>query len=185
MRTSLIALAIALAAGISLATSERVEAQIERLDLEQLLARTDGALDGVVLARDVIRVRGRDGEPLFFTRLTVRGRSLANAAAGADRTLVLHYPGGVLPSGEGAWNSEAPAADDVALGNRVVVFHKWVEDLGGGLAGHALFASHGGLYRTVEGPTGPVVLGRGPGYALVANRRMSSLDEAVRGLSHR
>ena len=183
MRTTI--LALALVAGAALAPPDPASAQIERLDLRALIARTDGALDGVVLARDVIRVRGAEGEPLYFTRLTVRGRPLGSGSEGGERTLVLHYPGGVLPDGQGAWNSEAPAADDVALGNRVVVFHRWSSDLGGGLAGEVLFASHGGLYRTVEGPTGPVVLGRGPGYALVANRRMSSLAEAVRGLRRR
>ena len=38
-------------------------------------------------------------------------------------------------------NSEAPSADDVRIGNRVVAFYKWIDNMGGDLAGNALYAS--------------------------------------------
>ena len=81
------------------------------------------------------------------------------------------------------FNSEAPAADDVKLGKRVVAFYRWADDIGGGVPANALVAAHGGLYRTVEGPRGPAVLGRGEGYAISSNRYVSQLESAVRLLA--
>jgi hypothetical protein len=41
-------------------------------------------------------------------------------------------------------------------------------------------AAHGGIYRTVDGLNDSVVLGRGQGYAIERNTRLSDLDKAVR-----
>jgi hypothetical protein len=81
------------------------------------------------------------------------------------------------------FNSEAPAADDVKVGKRVVAFYRWADDIGGGVSANALMAAHGGLYRTVDGPHGPAVLGRGEGYAITSNRFVAQLESAVRLLS--
>ena len=42
-----------------------------------------------------------------------------------------------------------------------------------------LYASHGGVYRTVDGPQGVVVLGRGEGYAVKNNTRLDHLEVAI------
>ena len=52
--------------------------------------------------------------------------------------------------------------------------------MGGGVWANGLYASHGGLYRTVQGPSGPVVLGRGTGYAIARNVKLADLSTAVR-----
>jgi hypothetical protein len=50
-------------------------------------------------------------------------------------------------------------------------------------AANALVAAHGGLYRTVDGPQGPAVLGRGEGYAIAPTVRVEQLESAVRLLA--
>ena len=162
----------ALAAGAMLGT-----AQIERLNLEQMVAKTDDALVGEITKTEVIRIdHPVDGPELYYTHLTLEGRSLES---GAPRTVVVTFPGGFIDDEHGVWNSEAPALDDTQVGNRVVAFYKWTDNMGGDLAANALYASHGGLFRTAEGRKGTVVLGRGEGYAVTDNVLLSQLDEQV------
>ena len=151
-------------------------AQVVRLDLAGLVRRTDDAVYGEVVARRVFRVLDEGGEPLYFTELTLEGRSIDD---GRSIVVDVVYPGGVLEDGEGVWNSEAPEPADTAEGERVVVFYRWCDDLGGGVAGNVPYALHGGVYRTVKGPKGPVVLGRGEGYAVRDNVLVDHLDAAV------
>jgi len=154
------------------------EAQIERLDLRQIVERTDDAVFGEIVSREVTcRDHPVDGPELYFTHLTIEGRSVRT---GEPQTVVVTFPGGFIDEERGVWNSEAPAADDVQLGNRVVAFHRYTENMGGGLAARTLYASHGGLYRTYESGKGRVVLGRGEGYAIANNRTLDSLDQEVR-----
>jgi hypothetical protein len=65
----------------------------------------------------------------------------------------------------------------------VVAFYRWTDDMGGGVPANALVAAHGGLYRTVEGPRGAAVLGRGEGYAVRSNRYLTDLESTVRRLA--
>ena len=123
-----------------------------------------------------------DGDELYFTKLTLDGYSLVD---GTPMTVDVTYPGGFVSETEGVYNSEAPSDDDVRLGNLVVAFYKWSDNMGGDVAANALYASHGGLYRTVEGPTGTVVLGRGEGYAVDTNRKLASLDQAITTIKER
>ena len=152
-------------------------AQIVELDLEGMMELADGAVHGTVVASRAFRVDPPvDGPELFFTTLTLEGRDLATGrAVVVDVTL---HGGWVSPT-EGCFNSEAPAAQDMKLGNEVVAFYAWTEDMGGEVRGNALLAGHGGLYRTVPGPRGATVLGRGAGYAVDANLRVNDLGKAV------
>jgi hypothetical protein len=93
------------------------------------------------------------------------------------------FPGGFIDDEHGVWNSEAPSEDDQKVGNEVVVFYKWLDNMGGDLSGNALYASHGGIYRVVSGRGGDVVLGRGPGYSVPTNRTLSSLDGEITQIS--
>jgi hypothetical protein len=151
--------------------------QIETLDLPRMVARTQEALSGRITGARVFKVEPRDGDTLYFSALTVAGRSLRD---GDERTLEVLYRGGFLSDEDGVFNSEAPAADDVRVGNDVVVFTAWYDDLGGGVSGHLLYAAHGGLYRAVEAPSGALVLGRGRGYAVASNVRLDDLEAAIR-----
>ena len=156
-------------------------AQIERLDLPAMVAKTDNAVYAEITHKRVFRVdHPVDGPELYFTTLTLSGRSLRDGnALSVDVT----FPGGFISETEGVHNSEAPSADDQKVGNRVVAFYKWTANMGGDVRGNALYASHGGLFRTLEGPKGvPMVLGRGDGYAVASNLRLDELETAVRTL---
>ena len=52
-------------------------AQIERLDLGQMVSKADHAVFGTIVDRQVIRIdHPEDGPELYFTTLTIEGRSL-------------------------------------------------------------------------------------------------------------
>lgn len=156
-------------------------AQIQRLNLQQMVDATDDAVYAEIVGKRVFRIdHPIDGPELYFTTLTLKGRSLEN---GKSRTVEVTFPGGFINDHEGVYNSEAPSAEDTRIGNQVVAFFGWVDNMGGDLAANVLWASHGGLYRTVEGPQGTVVLGRGDGYAIGTNRKLTELDTAIRTLA--
>ena len=56
--------------------------------------------------------------------------------------------------------------------------------MGGDVAGHALWAAHGGLYQVAGSSSKPVVLGKGTGYAIAAGRHVR-IDYFVGQLSAR
>jgi hypothetical protein len=152
-------------------------AQIERLDLAHMVARTDNAVLGKIVGKEVIRVDSPlDGPELYFTHLLVEGRSLYS---GNQISVPVTFAGGFVRPGEGVWNSEAPTADDTQLGNQVVVFYKWTDNMGGDVAANALYAAHGGLYRVIEGRKEQIVLGRGDGYAIDKNITVTDLGAAI------
>ena len=152
-------------------------AQIKSLTLEEMVATADGAVYGQITSSYVRRAdSAQDGPELFYTTLTIQGRSLVN---GQPLTVEVTFRGGFVNETEGVYNSEAPAADDVKVGKTVVAFYRWSDDLGGGMPANALVAAHGGVYRTVDGPRGAAVLGRGEGYAIGANVRVANLELAV------
>ena len=153
-------------------------AQIERQTLDQMVAKTDNAVLAEITGHKVFRVDDPvDGPELYYTTLTLQGRSLED---GKPITVDVTYPGGFIDDEHGAHNSEAPSADDVKVGNTVVAFYRWSDNMGGGVSANALYASHGGLFRTVGSPTGTVVLGRGEGYAIESNKSVANLEAAIR-----
>jgi hypothetical protein len=153
-------------------------AQIKRYTLDEMVLTSDQAIYGQIIGTRVSRYDSPvDGEGLFFTTITIQGRTLSDDRA---TTVDVWFRGGFLSATEGVFNSEAPAADDVKLGKKVVAFYRWADDVGNGGGGNALMAAHGGLYRTVDGPHGPAVLGRGDGYAISTNRYVAQLESAVR-----
>jgi hypothetical protein len=152
-------------------------AQIERLTLEQMVSKADNAIVGEITKKEVIRIdHPVDGPELYYTHLTIEGRSLID---GILDTTVVTFAGGFINEEEGVWNSEAPSAADTKIGNRVVAFYAFSENMGGDLAGNALYAAHGGLYRTVASRRGTVVLGRGEGYAIENNIKLKGLDSRI------
>ena len=170
-------LALALSAGALVAASTVVAAQIERLTLEQMVAKADNAVFGTITRKQVIRIdSSKDGPDHYFTTLTLAGTSLKT---GHDITVDVTFAGGFIDPENGVHNSEAPAADEVKVGNRVVAFYKWTDNMGAGLAANALYAAHGGLYRTFEARKGTIVQGRGDGYAIPQNITLSELDGLI------
>lgn len=170
---------LALASLIGLGTA--VVAQIERFDLPQMLAKADNCVLGTITEKRVIRVdHPVDGPELYYTILTLDGRSLKdNTPVSVDVT----FPGGMIDATHGVFNSEAPSADDIQLGNRVVAFYKHSENMGGDVSGNALMCSHGGLFRTFERKGEVLVQGRGDGYAIATNVKLGDLSAQVQALS--
>ena len=156
-------------------------AQIERLTLDQMVQKTDDGTLGTIVKSKVFRVdHPVDGPELYFTTITIQGKSLTDSA---PVELDVTFPGGFISETEGVWNSEAPSADEIKVGNRVVAFHKWLDNMGGDVSANALYASHGGLYRVVESRKGDVVLGKGEGYAIASNIKVQQLDDQVSELA--
>jgi len=175
MRTSTLALPLTAAALLVAATLGT--AQIERLDLSQMVSKADNAVFGTIVNKEVIRIdHPADGAELYFTTLTVEGQSLKT---GENLTVDVVFSGGFVDADHGVNNSEAPSADDTRIGNRVVAFYKWSTNLGGQLAGNGLYAAHGGLFRTFENRGRTVVQGRGEGYAVPANVEYTKLKSDV------
>jgi hypothetical protein len=165
--------------GLALVTAGTVAtAQIEWLDLAQMVAKTDQAVYATITSKQVVRVEASaEGPELFFTNLHLEGYSLKD---GDPRSIDVWFPGGFINETEGVHNSEAPSADDQKVGNNVVAFYKWQPNMGSGFSGMALYASHGGLYRTFENRNGVVVVqGRGDGYAIPTNVTLSDLDTQI------
>jgi hypothetical protein len=165
--------AVLLASALGLAA----HAQIRSFTLPEMVQTADQAVYGQILSSRVFRAdSATEGPELYYTELVVQGMKLAD---GQPITVAVTFRGGFVSETEGVFNSEAPAADDVRVGKRIVAFYRWSDDLGGGVPANALVAAHGGLYRTVEGPHGAAVLGRGEGYAISANMRVEQLQSAV------
>ena len=159
--------------GVHIHTSAPL-AQVTSLTLSQVLEQTDDCVHGVIRGREVIRIdHPIDGPGLFYTTLRIEGRSLiSNSAVQVDVT----FPGGFIDEREGVFNSEAPAEDEIAVGRTVVAFHGWSDNMGGDLAGHALWGSHGGLYPCTQNRRGEaIVLGRGAGYPISTNQALDAL----------
>lgn len=158
-------------------------AQIVRLDLRQMVQRTDGAVIGTITHKEVIKVDDPiDGPDLYYTFLTIEGETLDSGEA---KTVEVVYPGGWIDAKRGVHNSEAPTEEETTVGNRVVAFYKWSDNLGGGVAGNALYASHGGLYRTARVADRTIVQGRGEGYAIDSNVERAELGARVRQIEQK
>jgi len=169
--------ALLLAAGALTGLCALGTAQVERFNLERMLSKTTDAVHGEIIDSEVFKVdHPIDGNDLFFTVLTVEGTSLRT---GQPQEIQVTYCGGFIDAENGVYNSEAPSADDVKLGNEVVVFSGWLDNMGGDVEGNCLWAAHGGLYRTFTSRRGTVVQGRGDGYAVDSNVNLTDLHERI------
>lgn len=164
----------------ALAFAAPAQASIQRLDLPAMVELADGAIDGTIVRQRVVRIdHPRDGAELYFTILTIDGRALADDA---PLSVDVVFAGGFIDARHGVWNSEAPAADDVRVGNRVIAFYKHSSNLGGDFAGNGLCAAHGGIYRAFDARRGAIVQGRGDGYAIGANMELAHLRSSFAAL---
>lgn len=171
-----------LATGLAFATITTLgAAQILRLDLAQMVARTDNTAYGKITAKHVVRIdHPVDGNEMYFTTLTIEGKSLET---GKSITVDVSYMGGSIDEAHGSFNSEAPSADDTKIGNRVVCFFKHTQNLGGDFACNEIVGWHGGLYRTFERKGEVIVQGRGDGYAIAGNQTIDALTTQIATLA--
>ncbi len=169
-----------LVAGAALtATATFAWASIRRLDLASMMQLSDNAVLGTITQRETIRIdHPVDGPELYYTSLTIEGRSLKDDQ---NVTVVVWFGGGFVDPQHGVHNSEAPSDDDQKIGNKIVAFYHWEENMGGDHAGNALVAWHGGLYRTFASRNGKtIVQGRGDGYAIPTNVEAGDLTAQVK-----
>ena len=152
-------------------------AQILRLDLPGMATRVDNAVYAEIVDRKIFRVEDPTEGVHWFTTLTLRGESLLDET---QMTTKVTFMGGWDPeTGTGIYNSEAPTPDDIRIGNKVVAFYKWCDNLAVGVAGNSLYTAHGGIYRTAKSGDDTIVLGRGEGYAVSGNMRIRDLRTGI------
>ncbi|MBK7642269.1 MAG: hypothetical protein IPJ19_04355 [Planctomycetes bacterium] len=172
-----------LATGAVLAASATLAwASIQRLDLAAMMKAADNAVVGTITHKETIRIdHPVAGKELYFTALTIEGHSLKDDS---NVTVDVWFGGGFVDPEHGVHNSEAPSDDDQKIGNHVVAFYHWEPNMGGDHAGNALYAWHGGLYRTFEARSGKtIVQGRGDGYAIPANIELGELTKQIKVLA--
>jgi hypothetical protein len=168
-------------------------ARADRATLFRMLTELKAsAVHGEITGSDVVRLGDSlDGPEMYFTTLTIEGRSVGS---GTPLTVEITFLGGLFDGNQGVYNLSAPAADDVRVGNRVVAFYTGSctgsgtgpgsaeGNAGGNIATNALAGVPGSVCRTAEGPRGTVVLGRGKGSVISRNMAIDALDAAVRGI---
>ena len=167
---------ILLATALATASAGVSQAAIVRLNLTEMVAQTDNAVQGTIVDRQVFRVdHPVDGE-MYYTVITVEGRSLIDGQA---ISVPVTYLGGFVSETEGTFVSEAPREQLTRVGRQVLVFYKWADNMGFGIQGNSLYASHGGVYSIAKSGSKSVVLGRGDGYAVAANEELPGLTARV------
>ena len=165
--------------GAALFLAGSTNAQVRALNLSEMVEACDHGVYGQILSKRVSRIDAEDGRVLYFTTMTLEGRQLSD---GTPVRIDVSYPGGFISEEEGYWHSESPGAEETRVGSHIVAFYKWFDGMGGAHATNWLYANHGGLYQSVEGPQGSMVLGRGNGYAVSRNLRVTDLEASVRQL---
>lgn len=172
-----LSLATGLVATALLAAASIATAQILRVDLPQILVETNDTVFGTIVKKRVVRIdHPVDGSELYFTTLSIEGRSLES---GKPASVDVSYMGGFVDPENGSFNSEAPSADDTKVGNRVVCFYTYNENMGGDFSGNGIFGWHGGIYRTFERGGTVFVQGRGDGYAIPRNVTLRDLEAQI------
>jgi len=169
MKRSLQALGAALAC---VAATPFVQASIESLTLEQMLARVDNAVVGQIVDRHVFRADHPEDGTMYFTTITVKGSSLID---GSELEVPVTFLGGWISEDEGTTTSVTPAAHEVALGKRVVAFYAQTDNMGYGVAGNQMIASHGGVYPVIQRESKTLTLGKGSGFAIEQNVEVGAL----------
>jgi hypothetical protein len=147
------------------------------VNLTEIVAKTDDAILGTIVKKHVVRIdHPVDGPEIYFTTLSIEGVSLETAK---PTTVDVSFMGGFIDAENGSFNSEAPSADDTKLGNKVVCFYRYNENMGGDFSGNEIFAWHGGIYRTFERAGKVFVQGRGEGYAIPSNITLADLKAQI------
>ncbi|MGH7151261.1 MAG: hypothetical protein ACREIU_11200 [Planctomycetota bacterium] len=146
---------------------------VERLDLPKMVGKTDAAVLGTIVEVTGAEVT-MNGVSEVVTRVRVRGENLYT---GREDEIVVTFLGGRTEDRE-TWCAESPTARETRVGARTLVFSKsrWTTE---GLEYNGLYAGFGGLFRVEGGPRGEVVLGRGEGYAVENNVRVSDLRDRI------
>lgn len=147
---------------------------IEELNLSTMVTKTDSAVHGTITEVRTVRFVPEGDDRLIFTILTIEGEDLYT---GQPVTTEAAFLGGTF-EGDSMMIPSMPAPADYRLGNDVVVFRGLVEGWGPEID-HCVYAAMGGIFRTVDTRKGTVVLGKGEGFAVANNIRISSLKADI------
>lgn len=150
---------------------------IEELDLAKMTSRTDSAVHGTITDVRTTAYTPEDGVQLIYTILTVEGEDLYT---GQQTSVEAAFLGGTY-QGESMTVTSMPAPADYRLGNDVVVFRGKVEGWGPEID-HCVYAAMGGIFRTVDTKNGVVALGKGEGFAIEGNVRVTALQTSINSL---
>jgi hypothetical protein len=148
---------------------------IEELDLGKMVSKTDYAVQGSIT--DVHSVQftpAGEEDPIIYTIVTVEGKDLYT---GQQVTHEAAFVGGTY-EGRSMTVTSMPAPSEYRLGNDVVLFSGPVEGWGPEIS-HCVYASMGGIFRTVDTKKGEVVLGKGEGFAVESNVLVSDLNQQI------
>lgn len=159
-----------LAAAFAVLLVQGGSACIEELNLSQMIAKTDSAVHGTITDVRTVKYVAAENDQRIYTILTVEGEDLYT---GQQVTAEAAFLGGTY-QGESMTVTSMPAPSEYRLGNEVVVFRGVVEGWHPEID-HAVYASMGGIFRTVDTKKGTVALGKGEGFAIENNVRISSL----------
>jgi len=147
---------------------------IEELNLSQMVAKTDSAVHGTITDVRTVKYVAAENDQRIYTILTVEGEDLYS---GQQVSVEAAFLGGTY-QGESMTVTSMPAPSEYRLGNEVVVFRGAVEGWHPEID-HAVYAAMGGIFRTVDTKKGPVALGKGEGFAIENNTRISNLKSEI------
>ncbi|MBC8369367.1 MAG: hypothetical protein H8E25_05175 [Planctomycetes bacterium] len=151
---------------------------IEGLDLQKMVAKTDVAVHGTITNVRTVKFTPENDDRLIYTILTIEGTSLYdNKPLSIDAAFL----GGTF-EGESMMVTSMPAPSEYRLGNDVVVFSGEVQGWGPDVD-RCVYASMGGIFRTVDSRNGKVVLGKGKGFAVEDNQTVSILANNIAKLT--
>lgn len=137
-------------------------AQIESLNLAQMIERANSAIVGNVIEKKTWEGT-LEGVPnlLEFTTITVEGEDLYS---GKNVKRDITYLGS-----EARPVSEMPVENESRVGTRAIFFSMPLPKFGGRDNQNALIAAQNGIFRLEAGPKGDVVVGKGAGAAIDTN----------------
>ncbi|MDG1405300.1 MAG: hypothetical protein P8L98_07075 [Planctomycetota bacterium] len=143
---------------------------IEELDLQKMISKTDVAVQGTITDVRTVKYTPENDDRLIYTILTIEGTSLYD---NSPITVDTAFLGGTF-EGESMMVTSMPAPSEYRLGNDVVVFSGTVQGWGPDID-RCVYASMGGIFRTIDSRKGAVVLGKGKGFAIEGNQLVSTL----------
>jgi len=147
---------------------------IEALTLEQMVAKTDMAVEGTVTGVRTTAYTPPGDHELIYTILTIEGEDLYS---GKPTTLEAAFLGGVYKGRNGNVTS-MPHPSEYAVGSHVVVFSAPVQGWGPEI-GRCVYAAMGGIFREIPTPRGPVIQGKGEGFAIDRNVPLAELRDRI------
>ncbi len=162
------------ATGALLMLARGGSACIEELDLAKMVAKTDVAVSGVVTGVRTVRYVPPGDDRLIYTLVTVEGTDLYT---GRPRTIEAAFLGGTY-QGDSMMVTSMPAPSEYEVGKQVVVFSGPVEGWGPEVD-RCIYAAMGGIFRVIDTRRGPVVLGKGEGFAVSENVLLSDLQVQI------